>query len=77
MSPDDFERENPNLGGRDCVSGSHHMDQNYWARPFRGMSRYRTPVRNLYMVDASTCPGGGLFATSGFLAAAELLRETG
>ena len=29
MSPDDFERENPNLIGGDCVSGSHHLDQNY------------------------------------------------
>lgn len=77
MSPDDFERENPNLVGGDCVSGSHHLDQNYWARPFRGMSRYRTPIRNLYMVGASTWPGGGLFAASGFLAAAELLRESG
>ena len=73
MSPDDFERENVNLIGGDCVSGSHHLDQNYFSRPFRGWSSYRTPVESLLMVGASTWPGGGVNATSGFLAAEELL----
>jgi hypothetical protein len=41
MSPEDFERENPNLIGGDCVSGSHHLDQNYLRRPSR-LTRYRT-----------------------------------
>jgi phytoene dehydrogenase-like protein len=73
MSPNDFERENPNLVGGDCVSGSHHLDQNYFARPFRGWTRYRTPVKQLFMVGASTWPGGGVNAASGFLAAEDLL----
>jgi phytoene dehydrogenase-like protein len=81
VSPEDFERENPNLVGGDCVSGSHHLDQNYLARPFRGWTRYRTPVERLFMVGASTWPGGGVNAASGFLAADDLLtagwRESG
>lgn len=77
MSPDDFERENPNLIGGDCVSGSHHLDQNYLARPFPRWTRYRTPVERLFMVGASTWPGGGVNATSGYLVAADLLHQTG
>jgi phytoene dehydrogenase-like protein len=73
VSPDDFERENPNLIGGDCVSGSHHLDQNYFRRPFAGWTRYRTPVERLFMIGASTWPGGGVNAASGFLVAQELL----
>jgi phytoene dehydrogenase-like protein len=73
MSPDDFERDNPNLIGGDCVSGSHHLDQNYFARPFPGWTRYRTPIKQLFMVGASTWPGGGVNAASGFLVAEDLL----
>jgi phytoene dehydrogenase-like protein len=75
VSPLDLERENPNLIGGDCVSGSHHFDQNYLRRPFPGWSRYRTPVGRLYMVGASTWPGGGVNAASGWLAAGEVLRR--
>jgi len=74
MSPDDFERENANLIGGDCVSGSHHLDQNYFARPFPGWTRYRTPIKQLFMVGASTWPGGGVNAASGFLVAEHLLN---
>ena len=75
MSPVDLERENPNLVGGDCVSGSHHLDQNYFFRPFPGWSRYATPVKGLYMVGAFTWPGGGVNATSGYLLARRLLRQ--
>ena len=74
MSPEDFERENANLIGGDCVSGSHHLDQNYLARPFPGWTRYRTCIKQLFMVGASTWPGGGVNATSGFLVAEDLLN---
>ena len=69
MSPLDLERENPNLIGGDSLSGSHHLDQNFVFRPVFGWSRYRTPVKNLYIVGASTWPGGGLNAGSGFMLA--------
>jgi phytoene dehydrogenase-like protein len=76
MSPEDFERENSNLIGGDCVSGSHHLDQNYLRRPFPGWTRYRTPVERLFMVGASTWPGGGVNAASGYLVAQDLLGQS-
>ncbi len=74
FSPTDLERDNPNLVGGDSVSGSHHLDQFYLFRPIPGWSRYRTPIAGLWMVGASTWPGAGLNAASGYLAARELLR---
>ena len=65
FSPADLERENPNLVGGDSTSGSHHLYQNYFMRPFPGWSRYKTPIRNLYMVGASTWPGAGVGAWVG------------
>jgi phytoene dehydrogenase-like protein len=67
FSPKDLERENPNLIGGDNVSGSHHLDQFFLFRPIPGWSRYRTPVRGLHLVGASTWPGAGVGAGSGFL----------
>ena len=75
VSPLDLERDNPNLVGGDCVSGSHHLGQNYLFRPFPGWSRYATPIRLLYMIGASTWPGGGVNAGSGYLLAKQLLRN--
>jgi phytoene dehydrogenase-like protein len=69
FSPRDLERENPNLIGGDNLSGSHHLDQNFFLRPVAGWSRYRTPVRNLYLCGASTWPGAGVGAGSGFMLA--------
>src|SRR5262249_39831297 len=77
VDPHEIERENPNFVGGDCVSGSHHHDQNFFNRPFRGWSRYRTPIEGLYVTGASTWPGGGVNAGSGYLAAQELLRRCG
>ena len=67
LSPQDLERDNPNLVGGDSLSGSHHLDQNFLFRPVAGWSRYRTPVENLYLVGASTWPGAGVGAGSGFM----------
>ena len=68
-SPADLERDNPNLVGGDSLGGSHHLDQNFFFRPGFGWSRYRTPVERLYMVGASTWPGAGTGAGSGFMLA--------
>ena len=67
FSPVDLERENANLVGGDSLSGSHHLDQNFLFRPVAGYSRYRTPVPSLYMCGASTWPGAGTGAGSGFM----------
>ena len=72
LSPDDLERDNPNLVDGDSVSGSHHLDQNFLFRPAFGWSRYRTPVEKLFMVGASTWPGAGTGAGSGFMLAKAL-----
>lgn len=77
VSPCDLERDNPNLVGGDCVSGSHHFGQNYFFRPFPGWSRYATPIENLYIIGASTWPGGGVNAGSGYLLARQLLKNGG
>jgi len=69
LSPLDLERDNPSLVGGDSLSGSHHLDQYYLFRPARGWSRYKTPVPGLYMIGASTWPGAGTGAGSGFMLA--------
>jgi len=74
FSPLDLERENPNLIGGDNLSGSHHLDQNFFLRPVPGWSRYRTPIGNLYLCGASTWPGAGTGAGSGFMLAKMLAK---
>lgn len=76
VTPPEIEADNPNLVGGDCVSGSHHLDQNFTQRPLHGWSRYATPIRGLYMTGAATWPGGGVHGGSGYLAAQRLLRES-
>ncbi|WP_337958492.1 NAD(P)/FAD-dependent oxidoreductase [Novosphingobium humi] len=72
LTPLDLKRINPNLVGGDSLAGSHHLDQNFLFRPFPGWSRWRTPIRNLYMVGASTWPGAGTGAGSGYMLAKQL-----
>jgi phytoene dehydrogenase-like protein len=67
ISPADLERANPNLVGGDSVGGSHHLRQQFVFRPFLGWSRYRTPVERLFLCGASTWPGAGVGAGSGWL----------
>ena len=74
MTPADLERENPCLIGGDSLGGSHHLDQNFVFRPVAGYSRYRTPVKSLYLCGASTWPGAGTGAGSGFMLANMLAK---
>ncbi len=74
-SPLDIEREDPNIVGGDMVGGCHSLNQNFMFRPFAGWSRYKTPIERLYVTGHSTWPGGGLNATSGHLAAMQLLKD--
>ncbi len=68
-SPADLERRNPNLVGGDQLSGSHHLAQNFLLRPIAGWAGWRTPVKNLYLIGASTWPGAGTGAGSGYMLA--------
>jgi phytoene dehydrogenase-like protein len=72
-SPADLERRNPNLVGGDQLGGSHHLSQNFLFRPIPGWARYKTPVKDLYMIGASTWPGAGTGAGSGYMLAKMLV----
>jgi phytoene dehydrogenase-like protein len=74
-TPEDIEKGNPNFIGGDCVSGSHHFNQNFFCRPLIGWARYKTPIAQLYMVGSSTWPGGGVNPGSGYLVARKLIAQ--
>jgi phytoene dehydrogenase-like protein len=64
-TPDDLQRENPNLVGGDLGAGSNAIDQQLVFRPVPGWFRYRTPVKGLYLCSASAHPGGGVHGMVG------------
>ncbi|MGV9350476.1 phytoene desaturase family protein [Streptomyces spiralis] len=74
-TPQDLEEADPNLVGGDSVAGSHHLFQNFFFRPMFGHSGYRTAISGLYLTGAATWPGAGNNATSGRLAARQVLRD--
>ena len=74
VSPLDLEADNPNLVGGDQISGSHHISQNFMFRGPPGHAEWSTPVGNLYHVGASTWPGAGTGAGSGYMLAQRLVR---
>lgn len=51
------------------------VDQMFLFRPLPEMSAYRTPIKNLYLTGASTHPGGGVFAASGFNTAKIIIKD--
>ncbi len=51
------------------------FDQMFMFRPLPEMSAYKTPIKNLYLTGASTHPGGGVFAASGYNAAKVVLKD--
>jgi phytoene dehydrogenase-like protein len=75
LSPADLERANVNLVGGDPYAGACSIDQNLLWRPMPGQPGHGTPVPNLYHIGASTHPGPGLGAGSGWLVAQRLLGE--
>jgi phytoene dehydrogenase-like protein len=54
--------------------GQMGMDQLLVMRPVPGWSRYRTPIKNLYLCGAAAHPGGGVSGAPGYNAAREILR---
>jgi phytoene dehydrogenase-like protein len=74
LSPVDLEALNCNLVDGDIYAGSCALDQNLVWRPFASAPGHRTTVEDLWHVGASTHPGPGLGAGSGYLVAKELTK---
>jgi phytoene dehydrogenase-like protein len=71
-SPADLEAMNINLVGGDPYGGYCGIDQFFLWRPLKISVNHRTHVKGLYHIGASTHPGPGLGAGSGFLLASSL-----
>lgn len=74
FSPTDIEALNCNLVGGDIYAGSCALDQNLLWRPFPESPGHSTSVDGLYHIGASTHPGPGLGAGSGYLVAKQLTQ---
>ncbi|MGH3072826.1 MAG: phytoene desaturase family protein, partial [Gaiellaceae bacterium] len=74
LSPADIEAANPNWVGGDIYAGSCSLDQNLLFRPTPATPGHETPVERLWHIGASTHPGPGLGAGSGYLVAKRLTR---
>jgi phytoene dehydrogenase-like protein len=72
LSPVDLEHLNINLAGGDPYGGACTPDQMLIWRPSPRTRNHRTPVPGLYHIGASTHPGAGLGAGSGYALAARL-----
>jgi phytoene dehydrogenase-like protein len=77
LSPADLQRHDPNLHGGDSIAGSMHLSQNFLLRPFPEVRDYETGVDGLLMLGASTWPGAGVNAISGYNVARKLLAPAG
>ena len=74
LSPADIEAANPNWVGGDIYAGSCALDQILLFRPTPATPGHQTPVEQLWHIGASTHPGPGLGAGSGYLVAKQLTR---
>jgi phytoene dehydrogenase-like protein len=74
LAPPDIEALNVNLVGGDIYGGSCALDQNLLFRPLPQAPGHRTPVEGLWHIGASTHPGPGLGAGSGYLVYKALTR---
>jgi phytoene dehydrogenase-like protein len=74
LSPADIEALNGNLVGGDIYGGSCALDQNFLFRPTPLSPGHRTAVEGLWHIGASTHPGPGLGAGSGYLVYKELTK---
>jgi phytoene dehydrogenase-like protein len=74
ISPLDLE-QTFGLTGGNIFHGEMSVDQLFILRPVPGWSRYRTPIRGLYLCGSGTHPGGGVMGAPGFNAAREILRD--
>ena len=76
LSPADISALNVNLVRGDIYGGSCALDQNFLFRPLPQAPGHRTPVDGLWHIGASTHPGPGLGAGSGYLVYKELTKPS-
>jgi phytoene dehydrogenase-like protein len=74
QSPLDIERKHGLLRGN-VMHVEMNFDQMFMFRPTPELSRYETPVQNLYLSSASCHPGGGVFGAAGYNAAQVILGK--
>jgi phytoene dehydrogenase-like protein len=74
LSPADVAATNVNLVRGDIYGGSCALDQNFLFRPLPQAPGHRTAVDGLWHIGASTHPGPGLGAGSGYLVYKELTK---
>lgn len=74
QSPLDIERKHGLLRGN-VMHVEMNFDQMFMFRPTPELSRYETPVKNLYLSSASCHPGGGVFGAAGYNAAQVILKK--
>jgi len=73
LTPWDLEQEFGLTEGN-IFHGELSLEQLLFLRPVAGWSRYRTPVRDLWMCSSGTHPGGGIMGAPGELAAKSMLK---
>lgn len=74
LTPWDLEQQF-GLSEGNIFHGELSLEQLFFLRPTWDSSRYRTPIRRLWMCASGAHPGGGIMGASGKLAANELLRS--
>jgi phytoene dehydrogenase-like protein len=74
LTPDALEQQTGLTEGH-LYHGEHTLDQILFMRPVAGWSRYRTPIRGLYLCGAGTHPGGAIAGGAGRNAARAILKE--
>jgi phytoene dehydrogenase-like protein len=74
VTPLDMERD-IGLTEGNIFQGELSLEQLFFNRPVPGWSRFRTPVRGLWLAGSSAHPGGGIMGAPGRLAALAVLAE--
>jgi phytoene dehydrogenase-like protein len=74
ITPKDLETCYGFTGGH-IFHGELTLDQLFTMRPVLDWSRYKTPIRGLFLCGSGTHPGNGLTGSSGANAAREIIRD--
>jgi phytoene dehydrogenase-like protein len=74
VTPKDIE-DITGLSEGNIFQGELSLEQLFFNRPVPGWSRYRTPVKDLWMCGSATHPGGGIMGAPGRISALEYLKE--